>query len=100
MDPSRLEISLDIAKIKAYGRKMTTFAEWCAGEGMPISYHHHMAAAIETERELDLLMANSGEALQLLFDAGLAVMILSSSGIPFSRSYAAPLALPAPRQKP
>jgi len=49
---------------------MTTFAEWCAGEGMPISYHHHMAAAIETEPELDLLMANSGEAQPLLFDAG------------------------------
>jgi len=57
-------------EIKAYGRKMTGFAEWCAGEGMPISYHHHMAAAIETEPELDLLMANSGEALPLLFDAG------------------------------
>ena len=57
-------------EIKAYGRKMTAFAEWGAGEGMPISYHHHMAAAIETEREVDLLMANSGEALPLLFDAG------------------------------
>lgn len=57
-------------EIKAYGRKMTTFAEWCADEGMPIAYHHHMAAAIETEPELDLLMANSGEALPLLFDAG------------------------------
>jgi len=57
-------------EIKAYARKMTAFAEWCAGEGMPISYHHHMAAAIETEAEVDLLMANSGEALPLLFDAG------------------------------
>ena len=57
-------------EIKAYGRKMTVFAEWCAGQGMPITYHHHMAAAIETEAELDLLLANSGEALPLLFDAG------------------------------
>ncbi|KRQ17721.1 myo-inosose-2 dehydratase [Bradyrhizobium manausense] len=57
-------------EMKAYGRKMTAFAEWCAGQGMPIAYHHHMAAAIETEPELDLLMANSGEALPLLFDAG------------------------------
>ena len=57
-------------EIKTYGRKMTAFAEWCAGQGMPISYHHHMAAAIETEAELDLLMANSGEALPLLYDAG------------------------------
>ncbi|OCC06919.1 myo-inosose-2 dehydratase [Labrys sp. WJW] len=57
-------------EIKAYGRKMTAFAEWCAGQGMPISYHHHMAAVIETEAELDLLMKHSGEALPLLYDAG------------------------------
>ena len=57
-------------EIKYYGEKMTAFAEWCASEGMPLSYHHHMAAAIETEPELDMLMANSGEALPLLFDAG------------------------------
>ena len=57
-------------EIKAYGRKMTAFAEWCADEGMPISYHHHMGAAIETESELDHFMDNSGEGLPLLFDAG------------------------------
>jgi inosose dehydratase len=57
-------------EIRLYGRKMTAFAEWCAGQGMPIAYHHHMAAAIETEPELDLLMRHSGEALPLLFDAG------------------------------
>ena len=57
-------------EIKAYGRKLTAFAEWCAEQGMPISYHHHMAAVIETENELDLLMKHSGEGLPLLFDAG------------------------------
>ena len=57
-------------EIKAYGRKMTAFGEWCAEQGMPISYHHHMAAAIETEDELDLLMKHSGEGLPLLYDAG------------------------------
>ena len=56
--------------IKVYARKMTAFAEWCADQGMPISYHHHMAAAIETEPELDLLMKYSGAALPLLFDVG------------------------------
>ncbi len=49
---------------------MTEFAEWCADQGMPISYHHHMAAVIETEPELDMLMQHSGSALPLLFDAG------------------------------
>ena len=56
--------------IKVYGRKMTRFAEWCAGQGTPIVYHHHMGAVIETEPELDLLMKNSGDALPLLFDTG------------------------------
>jgi inosose dehydratase len=57
-------------EIRAYGRKMTAFAEWCAEQGMPIAYHHHMAAPIETERDVDLLMKHSGEALPLLYDAG------------------------------
>lgn len=57
-------------EMRSYGRKMTVFAEWCSEQGMPISYHHHMAAPIETEEELDLLIKHSGEALPLLFDAG------------------------------
>ncbi len=61
---------LDEEQIKAYGRKMTAFGEWCAEQGMPISYHHHMAAPIETEEDVDLLMKHSGEGLPLLYDAG------------------------------
>ena len=57
-------------EMKSYARKMTEFAEWCKDQGMPISYHHHMAAVIETERELDSFMNHSGEALQLLYDTG------------------------------
>jgi inosose dehydratase len=61
---------LSEAEMKAYGRKLTEFGEWCAGQGMPLSYHHHMAAVIETEPELDLFMSHSGEGIPLLFDAG------------------------------
>ncbi len=60
----------DDEQMKAYGRTMTAFAEWCADEGMPIAYHHHMGAAIETEAELDSLMSHSGEALRLAYDTG------------------------------
>ncbi|MCW0980961.1 myo-inosose-2 dehydratase [Rhizobium sp. X9] len=59
---------LDEAGMAAYGRKMSDFADWCAAQGMPISYHHHMAAAVETEQELDLFMKHS--SVPLLFDAG------------------------------
>jgi len=47
-------------EIKVYARKMTKFGEWCAEQGMPLSYHHHMAAVIETEPELDMFMKHSG----------------------------------------
>ncbi|MBL1435847.1 MAG: myo-inosose-2 dehydratase [Rhodobacteraceae bacterium] len=68
--PLSTKLCLDEEQIKVYGRKMTNFAEWCADQGVPLSYHHHMAAPIETEAELDLLMKHSGEALPLLFDVG------------------------------
>ena len=68
--PLATKLKLDAAQTRAYGHKLTAFAEWCAEQGMPLSYHHHMAAPIETEAELDVLMANSGAALPLLFDAG------------------------------
>ena len=54
----------------AYARKVTAFGEWCAGQGMPLSYHHHMAAVVETEPELDAFMRHSGEGIPLLLDAG------------------------------
>jgi inosose dehydratase len=57
-------------EIRVYARRMTAFGEWCAEQGMPLSYHHHMAAVIETEPELDMFMKHSGEGIPLLFDAG------------------------------
>jgi len=57
-------------EMKAYARKVTAFGEWCAEQGMPLAYHHHMAAVVETEPELDAFMANSGAGIPLLLDAG------------------------------
>ena len=68
--PLDRRVRLDEAQIRTYGHKLTAFAEWCHEQGMPIAYHHHMGAPIETEAELDLLMTHSGEALLLLFDSG------------------------------
>lgn len=55
-------------EFKVYGAKLTKFADWAEGEGMPLTYHHHMAAVCETEAELDLLMRYS--TIPLLYDAG------------------------------
>ena len=66
--PLATKPTLTEAEMAAYGRKISDFADWCALQGMPLAYHHHMAAAVETEAELDLLMAHS--SVPLLFDAG------------------------------
>ena len=55
-------------EIAAYGRKVSDFSNWCERQGMPISYHHHMAAVVETEAELNLLMKHS--SVPLLLDTG------------------------------
>jgi inosose dehydratase len=57
-------------EMKAYARKVTQFGEWCAEQGMPLSYHHHMAAVVETEAELDAFMSHSSAGIPLLLDAG------------------------------
>ena len=57
-------------EMKVYGRKLTEFGEWCAAQGMPLSYHHHMAAVVQFEHELDAFMNHSGEGIPLLLDAG------------------------------
>jgi inosose dehydratase len=56
--------------MKPYARRVTEFGEWCAEQGMPLAYHHHMAAVVETEPELDSFMNHSGPGIPLLLDAG------------------------------
>lgn len=68
--PLAQKVKLDEDQIRTYARAMTGFGEWCAEQGMPLSYHHHMAAVIETETELDLFMKHSGAGIPLLYDAG------------------------------
>ena len=57
-------------EMRAYGRKLTAFAEFCAGQGVPLSFHHHMGTVVETEGDVDRLMAATGTAVGLLYDTG------------------------------
>ena len=61
---------LAAADFPAYGRKLTQLAEWMADFGVAMTYPHHMGTVIETEREIDLLMGNTGAAVGLLLDSG------------------------------
>lgn len=53
-----------------YGRKITRLAELMAGFGVAMAFHHHMGTIVETDREVDRLMAETGNAVGLLFDGG------------------------------
>ena len=57
-------------EFKSYGDRLTELAEWLKGEGCPMTFHHHMGTVVETEREVDLLMSRTGDAVGLLFDTG------------------------------
>jgi inosose dehydratase len=58
------------SEFAAYGERLTGLAEFCAAQGVPLAFHHHMGTGVETEHELDLTMANTGEAVGLLVDTG------------------------------
>jgi inosose dehydratase len=64
-----------------YGRKLTLLAERMAEFGVAMAFHHHMGTIVETDREVDRLMASTGEAVGLLFDTG---HCLFSGGDPIS----------------
>jgi len=66
--PLEKKPKLNEAEMAVYARKISDFSDWCAGEGMPLSYHHHMGAVVETEIELNSFMQHS--SVPLLFDTG------------------------------
>jgi inosose dehydratase len=65
----------------AYGRKVTALAERMAAFGVGMAFHHHMGTIVETDAEVDRLMASTGGAVGLLFDTG---HCLFSGGDPHS----------------
>lgn len=53
-----------------FGRRMTQVAEATLAEGVRLVYHHHMGTVVQSEADIDALMANTGEAAHLLLDTG------------------------------
>jgi inosose dehydratase len=49
--------------------------------GVAMAFHHHMGTIVETDGEIDRLMASTGDAVGLLFDTG---HCLFSGGDPLS----------------
>lgn len=55
---------------QGFAAALEEVARHCAGQGVTLVYHHHMGTIIETEAEIDLLMAMTGPATRLLLDTG------------------------------
>lgn len=53
-----------------YGRKLTGLADRMMDFGVRMAFHHHMGTIVQTDREIDLMMRNSGESVGLLYDTG------------------------------
>jgi inosose dehydratase/3D-(3,5/4)-trihydroxycyclohexane-1,2-dione acylhydrolase (decyclizing) len=53
-----------------FARRLTELADLIRAEGMTLAYHHHMGTIIQTEAEIDQLMAMTGDSVTLLLDTG------------------------------
>ncbi len=54
----------------AFGAGVEALAEYAAAQGIALVYHHHMGTIVESEDEIDRLMANTGPKTKLLLDTG------------------------------
>lgn len=55
---------------KSFGAGVEALAEFAAAQGIDLVYHHHMGTIVESEAEIDALMANTGPQAKLLLDTG------------------------------
>ncbi len=54
----------------SYGHKLTALADRMRAFGVGMAFHHHMGTIVQTDREIDALMRNTGESVGLLYDTG------------------------------
>lgn len=53
-----------------FGAGVEALAEYAAAQGIALVYHHHMGTIVESEEEIDKLMARTGPHAKLLLDTG------------------------------
>lgn len=53
-----------------FGAGVEALAEYASAQGIALVYHHHMGTIVESEDEIDQLMAHTGPHAKLLLDTG------------------------------
>lgn len=61
---------LSDGEMRTLGTRMTELGMLMEARGIKLAYHHHMGTVIETEAEVDALMAATGPSVGLLLDTG------------------------------
>ena len=54
----------------SFGEKLSKVADYCLSQGVQLAYHHHMGTVVQTESDIDKLMAHTAPSLGLLLDSG------------------------------
>ena len=67
---SRRPTVKNAAEWKRLGSRFTEVADYMLGQGVQMAVHHHMGTVVETQKDVDRLLENSGEAVGLLLDTG------------------------------
>lgn len=53
-----------------FGNRLTEIADQTMAEGVRLVYHHHMGTVVQSEADIDTLMAATGPSVHLLLDTG------------------------------
>jgi inosose dehydratase len=61
---------LDAGRWRDFGARLTELADHLSRRAIALVYHHHMGTVIESEPEIDRLMAVTGDTVGLLVDSG------------------------------
>ncbi len=58
------------SEFPAYGERLSSLAQYCTSQGVPLAFHHHMGTGVETQQELALTMQYTDTSVGLLLDTG------------------------------
>ena len=65
---------LDAAGWRAFGARMTAFADYVAGHGLRFAYHHHLGTVVEGPGDLGAFIRATGASVGLTLDTGHAAL--------------------------
>ena len=55
---------------REFGRSMSEVGKAAAGQGLKLSYHHHMGTVVQSADDIDALMQSTSDDVYLLLDTG------------------------------